>query len=792
MTRKMARGECKDQCVKLGPMYTCAYAGETMQDGYREPLKFNFMPPVPPRLPPRIPPMPEPPQKPKKPPGFNFGRAALQAGLGIFQNVASKAMSGGYSRPKPKPQPKATSGSPYSFNTGINLGTNKYKDAFSKGLNTNIWSAKSSSLPKFDINLGSKLFSKPSASSSYSFGGTTKFDTKLKSNWYSPKATSKSPYSFNTGINLGTNKYKDLFSKGFNTNIWSAKSSSVPKYNLNLGSKFFSKPSASSSYSFGGTTKFDTKLKSKWYSPKATNWYSPKATSKSPYSFNTGINLGTNKYKDLFSKGFNTNIWSAKSSSVPKYNLNLGSKFFSKPSASSSYSFGGTTKFDTKLKSKWYSPKATNWYSPKATSKSPYSFNTGIDLKTKKYKDAFSKSFNTNLWSTDTAKSSSSTSPSSSTFDLGTKAFKYKFDTKSNWFSPKANGKSPYSFNSGINLKTSFDTGIDLKTKKYKDAFSKSFNTNFWSTDTAKSSSSTSPSSSTFDLGTKAFKYDWTSTKPDFKYDIKLDSKSSKLFNKAWSSTNLNSKNLWGNSKAFNQPFTFDTNLNLNHHGNPATSVVDDIKARGAGKRQITEAQANDPAFVKQYGDYYTGSNGQKRVYATHIDPRTGQTRNYGWQGSHSFGKIDGTKNGHQYVRERVVENFGIQHEVSAVKADRINEQRRKEQGAKEQNRKAIEAAAARRRAAAAQAQAAATSRTSTAQQATSPTQAAPTPKATKCTSNWCRLRQWGNNNVVKPFQEKSDKSQELLFYTGTWYSRFNKKWYSRFNKEWYSRFNKE
>ena len=67
-----------------------------------------------------------------------------------------------------------------------------------------------------------------------------------------------------------------------------------------------------------------------------------------------------------------------------------------------------------------------------------------------------------------------------------------------------------------------------------------------------------------------------------------------------------------GNSKAFNQPFTFDTNLNLNHHGNPATSVVDDIKARGAGKRQITEAQANDPAFVKQYGDYYTGSNGQK------------------------------------------------------------------------------------------------------------------------------------------------------------------------------------
>ena len=44
VTRKMARGECKDQCVKLGPMYTCAYAGETMQDGYREPLKFNFMP----------------------------------------------------------------------------------------------------------------------------------------------------------------------------------------------------------------------------------------------------------------------------------------------------------------------------------------------------------------------------------------------------------------------------------------------------------------------------------------------------------------------------------------------------------------------------------------------------------------------------------------------------------------------------------------------------------------------------------------------------------------------------
>ena len=152
-------------------------------------------------------------------------------------------------------------------------------------------------------------------------------------------------------------------------------------------------------------------------------------------------------------------------------------------------------------------------------------------------------------------------------------------------------------------------------------------------------------------------------------------------------------------------------------------------------------------------------------MYATHIDPRTGQTRNYGWQGSHSFGKIDGTKNGHQYVRERVVENFGIQHEVSAVKADRINEQRRKEQGAKEQNRKAIEAAAARRRAAAATAQAAATSRTSTAQQATSPTQAAPTPKATKCTSNWCRLRQWGNNNVVKPFQEKVIKPGATLLH---------------------------
>ena len=40
LTRKMSRGECKDQCVRLGAMYKCAYSGQVMQDGYREPLKI--------------------------------------------------------------------------------------------------------------------------------------------------------------------------------------------------------------------------------------------------------------------------------------------------------------------------------------------------------------------------------------------------------------------------------------------------------------------------------------------------------------------------------------------------------------------------------------------------------------------------------------------------------------------------------------------------------------------------------------------------------------------------------
>ena len=99
LTRKMSRGQCKGECERLGSMYNCDYAGEVMQDGYREPLKFSFMPPVPPRLPPPIPPMPEKPQKPKKPPGFNWGQALLGAGKAFLGNVVNTASNGGFSKP---------------------------------------------------------------------------------------------------------------------------------------------------------------------------------------------------------------------------------------------------------------------------------------------------------------------------------------------------------------------------------------------------------------------------------------------------------------------------------------------------------------------------------------------------------------------------------------------------------------------------------------------------------------------------------------------------------------------